>query len=497
MTQNVDAIVVGGGIHGCSTALHLCLAGMKPVLIEKDYAGRHASGVNAGGVRQLARHIPEIPLSIRSMGIWEKIADLVDDDCSFESYGQVLVAENEEELAACRARVAELNALGFTHEELVDATELRRLVPAVAETCPGGIVSRRDGAANPAQTTTAFRRKAERLGAIVREGVAAGNIRHRDGLWHVDVGTEVFAAPVLVNAAGAWAGRIAAMLGDDIPLGLKASMMIVTERIAPLLKPVISIVGRPLSFKQSEQGTLVIGGGLQGRADIEAQKSFVDFQELAKGARAATDLFPSVSALRIVRTWAGMEATTKDHLPVICASPNAKGAFHAFGFSGHGFQLVPVVGAMKSPAGVRRRQSSPACSIASTPTPSWIVTPAASALLRNASRVRCGSAAPSRRAIRAPTQCGEIAGTSVSSSARSISSSCSYPASRMRARRLSSLGRWCACSAILSWPWAWKPLLSPTSPAMPCHISMASREIGISAGSRLSVRTPAALAPDA
>lgn len=104
MTQNVDAIVVGGGIHGCSTALHLCLAGLKPVLIEKDFAGRHASGVNAGGVRQLARHVPEIPLSIRSMGIWEKIKDLLDDDCSFESHGQVLVARTRRSLpSAARA----------------------------------------------------------------------------------------------------------------------------------------------------------------------------------------------------------------------------------------------------------------------------------------------------------------------------------------------------------------------------------------------------------
>ena len=77
MTKLADAIIVGGGIHGCSTALHMCLAGMKPVLIEKDYAGRHASGVNAGGVRQLARHLAEIPLSISSMALWEKIEDLV------------------------------------------------------------------------------------------------------------------------------------------------------------------------------------------------------------------------------------------------------------------------------------------------------------------------------------------------------------------------------------------------------------------------------------
>ena len=83
-----------------STALHLALAGTDAVLIEKDYVGRHASGVNAGGVRQLARHVAEVPLSVASMEIWHRIGDLVDDDCGFESHGQVLVAENEAECDA-------------------------------------------------------------------------------------------------------------------------------------------------------------------------------------------------------------------------------------------------------------------------------------------------------------------------------------------------------------------------------------------------------------
>jgi len=146
MSQTADVIIVGGGIHGCSTALHLALRGYKPLLIEKDYAGRHSSGVNAGGVRQLMRHVAEIPLSIRSMDIWEKIQDLVEDDCGFDSHGQVLVAENNDELAIMRERVDDLNLRGFTHEELIDAQELRRLVPAVAETCPGGVVRGQSGA---------------------------------------------------------------------------------------------------------------------------------------------------------------------------------------------------------------------------------------------------------------------------------------------------------------------------------------------------------------
>src|SRR4030081_1861806 len=124
LMRTADVVVTGGGLHGCSTALHLALRGLKPILVEKDYAGRHASGVNAGGVRQLARHVAEIPLSIRSMGIWERIDELLDDNCSFESHGQVLVGENDAELEGCRARVAELNALGFPHEELIDAAEL-------------------------------------------------------------------------------------------------------------------------------------------------------------------------------------------------------------------------------------------------------------------------------------------------------------------------------------------------------------------------------------
>ena len=92
--RSADVIVIGGGIHGCSTALHCAMRGLSVILIEKDHAGRHASGVNAGGVRQLARHVAEIPLSNASMALWHNIADLVDDDCGFTSDGQVLVAED-------------------------------------------------------------------------------------------------------------------------------------------------------------------------------------------------------------------------------------------------------------------------------------------------------------------------------------------------------------------------------------------------------------------
>src|SRR4029434_8479931 len=64
MARTADVVVIGGGRHGCSTALHLALRGLKPILVDKDYAGRHASVVNAGGVRQLASDLSKSPLAI-------------------------------------------------------------------------------------------------------------------------------------------------------------------------------------------------------------------------------------------------------------------------------------------------------------------------------------------------------------------------------------------------------------------------------------------------
>ena len=180
MARTADVLVIGGGIHGCSTALHCALRGLSVILIEKDHAGRHASGVNAGGVRQLARDVAEIPLSNASMAIWHNIADLVDDDCGFTSDGQVMVAENEADLANCRARVENLNLRGFHHEELIDAKELREIVPAVSDDCPGGVISRRDGAAIPLRATQAFKLKAQSLGVddgAHQTGITAGGMR--------------------------------------------------------------------------------------------------------------------------------------------------------------------------------------------------------------------------------------------------------------------------------------------------------------------------------
>lgn len=341
-----DVIVIGAGIHGCSTALHLALRGLRPIVIEKDHAGRHASGVNAGGVRQLARHVAEIPLSVASMDIWERIRDLVDDDCGFEQQGQVLVAETAAELAAFRARVDELQGLGWRHEELIDATELRRLLPAVSEHCPGGVVSRRDGAADPFRTTQAFRRAAIRAGAWFFEGVAVTGLTRAGGAWQVATTAGTFSGAAVVNAAGAWADRIAAMLGEPVPLEVIAPMLMITSRVPHFIDPVVILRSRKLSFKQLANGTVVIGGGHLARPDRDHNTTVLDWSRLAQSARTVWELFPVMRSAQIVRAWAGIEARMPDDLPVVGPSRTVDGVVHQFGFSAHGFQLGPATGAV-------------------------------------------------------------------------------------------------------------------------------------------------------
>jgi sarcosine oxidase subunit beta len=346
MTRTADVVVIGGGIHGCSTALHLALRGLKPILVEKDYAGRHASGVNAGGVRQLARDHAEIPLSVSSMALWERIEDLVGDDCGFESHGTVLVAESEEELAGFRARVDDLRLKGFTHEELIDQAELRRLVPAVSEHCPGGVVSRRDGAADPFRTTQAFRRRAIERGAEVIEGVTVTGLARVGNVWRVETSDGPIEAPKVVNAAGAWADRIAAMLGEPVPLTVIAPMLMVTSRLPSFIQPVVILRGRKLSFKQLGNGTVVIGGGHLATPYRDRNQTVLDWEKLAISAATVWELFPVMRQATIVRAWAGIEASMADGIPIVGPSATSEGVFHQFGFSAHGFQLGPGTGAV-------------------------------------------------------------------------------------------------------------------------------------------------------
>lgn len=343
MSFSADAIVIGGGLHGLSTALHLARRDARVIVLERRHVGRHSSGINAGGVRRLGRDEREIALSQVAFEMWSDIRGLVGDDCGFVPSGQVKLAENAAGMAKLEARFARMQALGWTHETLIGREELYRQLPALAPGCVGALVCDGDGAADPMRTVMAFRRACVQAGVDIRENIAVRAIMPGDPI-AVETDAGAFSAPRVANCAGAWARDLAALTGEAIPCGVKASMMIVTERLPRFCEPTVGSANRALSFKQTASGTVVIGGGLQGVADAASETSRVRFAALSAGARTAADLFPIVARARITRTWSGIEARTPDEVPVIGESTTVPGLFHSFGYSGHGFQLAPAAG---------------------------------------------------------------------------------------------------------------------------------------------------------
>lgn len=341
-----QVIVIGGGLHGSSTALHLARAGVDVLVLEKNYVGRHASGVNAGGVRTLSRDPAEIPLALASRELWYRIGELVDDDCGYEQYGQVRVAENEADVAAGRQRLSLMAELGYTHETWIEPDELREMIPRMVPSVLGGIIARGDGAADPYRTTLAFQRTAARLGARFVEGVRVAQVTPQPGGWRVSTSHGDYLARTVVNCAGAWADRVAAQWGEPVPLLPISPMMLVTTRMDHFLDPVVLSLGRPLSFKQRANGTVLIGGGRRAWVDRDEEWTELDFRSLGEGARTVCDLFPHMKEAFVNRGWAGIEAAMPDEIPVIGPSTRHENAFHAFGFSAHGFELGPIVGSI-------------------------------------------------------------------------------------------------------------------------------------------------------
>jgi len=343
--MHADVIIVGGGLHGCSSAFQLVRQGRSVILLERDHVARHASGASAGGVRRVRRHTAELPLATRSLEMWQQLPTLIGHDCNFKQSGHLLLAETADDLQWAHERAAKTRALGYDFEEVIDAAEVRRLVPSVAVPVLGGLIGRSDGFADPLVTTATFRKKAEQLGARVIEMARVEAIeRQKAGWWKVITSVGRFTANSVVNTAGAWSHRIAAMIGETIPLQFEPDMMTVTARVPRFLEPVIGHVSRKLSIKQVQNGTVVIGGGYHGRADLNAGTSDIAWELMPKNLGLVVHFFPCLRDVPIVRCWAGIEAVTPDGLPILGPSTVDPSFIHSFGYSSHGFQLGPVCG---------------------------------------------------------------------------------------------------------------------------------------------------------
>lgn len=345
---HADVAIIGGGLVGTSTAFFLAGRGKRVVLVEAERCGRHASGTNFGNVRRQGRPAFALPLANRALSVWRRLPELIGDDCLFKPKGHLRLALT----TAMADRLADYARAvdGFGLDlELIDGAALRRRFPFVGPEVIAASLSPHDGDANPRRAAPAFARAAVAAGVTIIEGVAVTAAETASGGFRVSLADgRAIRSEILVNAAGAWGMDFAAQFGDRIPITVKGPQMMVTEPAPAFLAPAVGhATDDPdfsVYFRQTARGNVVMGGPRRCPASTETRRATPLPENLLIQARAVTRLAPALAKLRVIRTWGGVEGYTDDDEAAIGASRRVCGLFHAFGFSGGGFQLAPGVG---------------------------------------------------------------------------------------------------------------------------------------------------------
>ena len=342
-----EVAIIGGGIVGCAAALALRKRGLSVVLMDKGYCGAGASGVNFGGVRRQGRGMVELPLATRSRALWDRLPEMVGEDVEFRATGHVKLARCEADMAFLEKYAADAAKWGL-ELKLIGPNAVRDDYPWLGPNLVGASLCLDDGQANPRLVGPALARAARRAGADIRELARVEAATFDGDRFEVQAaGGLLVESRWLINVAGAWAGKVADWFGDGAPVETLSPNMVVTEPLPFFIDRSIGVCGGDIYVRQVDRGNVVFGGGA-GWGDIELERSRPFAATTEASMAKLVDLIPALKGALVIRSWSGLEGEMPDHIPVIGPSLSIPRLLHAFGFSGHGFQLAPAVGEVLS-----------------------------------------------------------------------------------------------------------------------------------------------------
>jgi sarcosine oxidase, subunit beta len=353
--QTTDVLIVGGGIAGCMTAWLLAREGVDVVVLESHAPGSGASGANAGGLHGQIPHdafldrgeawarlyLHPLRLMHASIALWQTLPDALGCELEVKAKGGLLIAETEAQLADLARKAAIEAAAGFD-VRLLDQAALRAAAPYVTPRALGGLLCPAEGQASPLLAVPALARAARDAGARLLTRTALLALRREAGGIVAETGAGTIAARRVVNAAGADAGRVASLLGLDLPVTGAPIQVSVTEPAAPLIRHLMYHAAGMLTVKQASNGTVLIGGGWPARA-LPGGRLAPDPRSMAANIGLACAAVPAIAPLRLVRTWPGRVNETPDALPVLGEDPDMPGLFAA-AFPWMGFTCGPITG---------------------------------------------------------------------------------------------------------------------------------------------------------
>ncbi|MEI4262680.1 NAD(P)/FAD-dependent oxidoreductase [Roseovarius sp. D0-M9] len=339
-----DVIIIGAGLFGAATGFHLARQGQSVLMLERDHIGAQSSGANYGSLRLQGRIDTQYPLSLRAQHLWETFEATFGEPCEYERTGHVYFARDDAGRAKVEAYAEASRSVGM-QIEMLEGAALRQRLPFLTENATVASFSPKCATANPRLATPAICRAFERAGGHLRTQCAVIELWKEGQLFHVRTSSGLhLTASKLVNAAGAWAGSIAAQFGEAVPLFAAGPPQFVTEPLPYILRPVLQSIEGDVILRQIPRGNFIFAGYPRTRANPDGAFTFVPSRKLAKCMRALVEAVPALSGVEVIRNWSGVEGYLPDMLPIVGASQTTDNLFHAFGASGGGFQIGLAVG---------------------------------------------------------------------------------------------------------------------------------------------------------
>jgi len=344
-TMVAEVLVVGAGIVGCSVAYHLAKLGCRDVMVlERDTVGSGSTGVCAGGIRQQFSSEINIRLSVESLNFLKRLEEETGYDPELRQHGYLILATDEGQLEAFRRSVELQRSLGV-EVDILPPEEARKLVPGLnVEDVLGATYCPSDGYADPHSAVQGLAEAARRLGVRIFQGTEVRGIKvEGDRVAGVVTDDGEFHAPVVVDAAGPWAGVVAKMAGLDLPVRPSRRHIFSTEPAFSSPDPFPMVVDFGNGFWFRREGPCIIFG-MRNPEEPEGFDTTVDWDFLAGPlAEAACRRVPFIADLGIRGGQAGLHLDTPDKNAILGQS-ELEGFYLACGFSGHGFMHAPAVG---------------------------------------------------------------------------------------------------------------------------------------------------------
>ncbi|MCP4142598.1 MAG: FAD-binding oxidoreductase [Chloroflexi bacterium] len=347
MNNTADAIIIGGGIHGASLAFHLGQRGLKALVLEKNVLCSGATGRSSGMVRMHYDLEPESRLAWESFQYFRNWEEMIGGDCGFTRTGFIQLVPKKDE-NAMRDNTTMHQKIGIP-SLLITPDDVKRLAPFFqVDDFTVAAYEPESGYADPNAAATSFMDAAKRLGArLIQDCIVTGIQLASDKITGVSTTKGDFSAPIVINAAGAWAQEVAKMAGVSLPVSTwRHDVMYVRnpQEIPGNYPAVIDNIHS--QYFRPETGGLTLVGLEDDNPIGESPESYTDRAQPGFVERAIDRICKRIPAMELGNLHSdngGYDGISPDQRAIL-GQIGPEGFYAQCGFSGTGFKIAPAVG---------------------------------------------------------------------------------------------------------------------------------------------------------